>query len=130
MKHIKQFESFSNKKEYTEIVSDIKPLFNGIDDTFIITYNKKNEKTIITIKNERNGRPGGLWYGEFIWKEIKDYINKLIEYTNKENLSFKLQNKTDSYSFKRGEIDIDKELKNPLGLGDYSRFELLKIIIS
>jgi hypothetical protein len=147
MKHIKRFnEEFDTmsslnskhpsnlkRKEYSEIVLDIKKIFlenplNGnfmtpLDGDFIVKYNKENDRTIITIENPnvREDSPG-LSYGEFLWKEIKDAVLNIVEYVNKEKLSAKLYNMEDSYSFPKGVVDIND-------IGNLNRFNKLKIII-
>jgi hypothetical protein len=50
-------------------------------DGFIVKYNKKNDRTIITIENPNvRGNSPGLSYGEFLWKEIKDAVLNIVEY--------------------------------------------------
>jgi hypothetical protein len=147
MKHIKRFnEEFDpmgswnpkhpsnlKRKEYSEIVLDIKKIFlenpldgnfmTPLDGDFIVKYNKKNDRTIITIENPNvRGNSPGLSYGEFLWKEIKDAVLNIVEYANKEKLSVTLYNVEDSYSFPNGVVDIND-------IGNLNRFNKLKIII-
>jgi hypothetical protein len=77
------------RKEYSEIVLDIKNIFRNpldgnfmtpLDGDFIVKYNKKNDRTI-TIENPNvRGNSPGLSYGEFLWKEIKDAVLNIVEY--------------------------------------------------
>ncbi len=82
MRHLKPYKLFESVD--VNIIKEI--LLDLEDDNFTIEFNNKSrEWTEIIIKRNVSGHNGGLMGFEFIWKDIKDTIFRLMSYYYTEN---------------------------------------------
>ena len=88
---MKYLKSYNRLFESTDLntIKDI--LLDLEDDNFIIEFNNKSTQwrysdySEIIIKRNVSGHNGGLMGFEFIWKQVKDVVFRLMDYYYSEN---------------------------------------------